>query len=365
MEIPYVDLARQHVPLLRSLLANVERVLRHGQFINGPEVRVFEQALAEFLQVEYVVGVASGTAALTLALRAAGIGPGDEVITVSHSYVATASSIRLVGATPTFIDIDARTGLLDPTLLSEARTQRTKAVIPVHLGGSACNIKPIHEFCEAHGLDLIEDCAQSIGAKFAGRSVGTFGTGCFSLHPLKVLSACGDAGFITTQDARKAELLRKMRNLGLEDRDHVALLSENARLDTLQAAILIAKLPLLPSWIAARRAHADAYSMALAQAFELTAIPEGSDSVYSTYVIRTEARDALVEHLRAAGIDARVHYPVPIHRQPLFHASATPPLPQTERLVDRIVSLPVTPELDARGRDRVIEALLQWKRPDA
>ena len=363
--VPYVDLVKQNSELRPPILEAIDRVLCHGQFINGPEVRELEQKLAQRLGVNEVVGVASGTSALTLAMRVLGIGPGDEVITVAHSYVATATSIVLVGATPVFIDIEPATGLIDPELLAGAISPRTKAVISVHLGGVPCYMKPIQDFCVEHGLHLIEDCAQAIGATHDGKSVGAFGTGCFSLHPLKTFSACGDAGFITTDDSERAELLRRLRSLGHRDRDHVDVASENARLDTLQAAILLVKLPHLDDWIIARRRHAAAYETALRPFFELTAITEGSEPAYSTFVIRHEHRDDLIAHLTPRGFDAKVHYPVPIHQQRAFDRMIRPRLPRTEALVRRVASLPVTPELDPSDRDMLIDVLIDWSRSHA
>jgi dTDP-4-amino-4,6-dideoxygalactose transaminase len=363
--VPYVDLVKQNSALRPRMLDAIDRVLCHGQFINGPEVSELEQELARRLGVRDVVGVASGTSALTLTMRALGIGPGDEVVTVAHSYVATATSIALVGATPVFIDIDPATGLMDPELLAGAISSRTKAVIPVHLGGIPCLMEPIQELSRAHGLHLIEDCAQAIGATHQGQCVGSFGTGCFSLHPLKTLSACGDAGFITTCDQERAALLRQLRSLGHRDRDHVDVASENARLDTLQAAILLAKLPHLDDWIAARRHHAAAYETALRPFFELTEATEASEPAFSTFVIRHEDRDELIAHLASQGFDAKVHYPLPIHQQRAFDGMPSPRLPHTEALARRIVSLPVSPELEPSDRDALIDILIEWSRSRA
>jgi len=358
--VPYVDLVKQNAALRPQILEAVDRVLCHGHFINGPEVQELEHELASKLGVGHVVGVGSGTAALTLAMRAFGIGPGDEVITVAHSYVATATSIMLVGAIPVFVDIDPSTGLMDPALLDAKRTPRTKAVIPVHLGGVACEMASIERFCTEHGLHLIEDCAQAIGATYGGRSVGSFGVGCFSLHPLKTLSACGDGGFITTSDENLAELLRKLRTLGHRDRDRVDFASENARLDTLQAAILRVKLPHLEDWMAARRAHGTAYTDALRPFFELTAITDSCEPAFSAFVIRHDERDALMAHLAVRGFDTKVHYPIPIHQQKALASIEPVSLPHTELLVRRIVSLPVSPELGASERDALIDVLIAW-----
>ncbi len=362
---PYVDLVKQNASLRPQILDAVDRVLRHGQFINGPEVEDFEREITRQLGVEHVVGVGSGTAALTLAMRALGIGPGDEVITVAHSYVATATSVMLVGATPVFVDVDPDTALMDPRLLPGKLTARTKAVMPVHLGGIACDMDAISRFCREHDLHVIEDCAQAIGATYGGRSVGSFGTGCFSLHPLKTLGACGDGGFITTADAGFAELLRKLRSLGHRDRDHVDAASENARLDAIQAAILKVKLPHLSEWTATRRRHGAAYQQALGAHFELTAVTKACEPAFSAFVIRHDARDELIAHLAERGFDAKVHYPVPIHKQQALQALDAVSLPHTESLVRRIASLPVSPELDPSDRDTLIEILLAWKKSRA
>jgi dTDP-4-amino-4,6-dideoxygalactose transaminase len=363
--VPYVDLIKQNASLRPEILGAIDRVLSHGCFINGPEVEQFETALASRLGVKHVIGVGSGNAALTLTMRALGIGHGDEVITVAHSYVATATSILLVGARPVFVDVDPKTALMDASLLPTKLSSRTKAVMPVHLGGVACDMDSIARFCEAHGLDLIEDCAQAIGATYRGSSVGSFGTGCFSLHPLKALAACGDGGFITTDDDDRAALLRKLRTLGHRDRDHVDVASENARLDTLQAAILLVKLSRLDDWIGVRREHGSAYTNALRPYFELTAVTEGCEPAYSTFVIRVDNRDALIAHLADRGFEAKVHYPVPIHRQQALVGVETGPLPHTERLVRRVVSLPVSPEINSSQRDALIQSLVEWSKAHA
>lgn len=358
--IPYVDLAAQHAPLRERILEAVSRVLAHGQFILGPEVAELEARLAERLGARHVVGVASGTDALLLALKVRGIGPGDEVVTVSHSFVATASAICLAGARPVLVDVDERSMQIDPGELEAALTESTRAVIPVHLNGSPCDLGRVADFCRRHNLALIEDCAQALGVRAAGEAVGTRDLGCFSLHPLKVLSACGDAGFVTTRSADDAARLRRLRNIGLADRDHCAEVAGNHRLDTLQAAILLVKLEHLDAATAARRRHAAAYREAFAGRLALP--PEEGDgdfAIYSAFVVRHPRRDRLVELLRGRGVDAKVHYPLAIHQQEAFSGLAHRPLPVTEKVVDEIFSLPVSAELDDAGRARVIAAVHQ------
>lgn len=356
MKVPYVDLPKQNGALKAELLEAVARVIDHGGYILGAEVADFEAALARRLGVDDVCGVSNGTDALLLALRAAGVQCGDEVITVSHSFVATASAIRMVGATPVFVDVDDRTMLMDPKLLEPALTERTKAVMPVHLNGHPADITAIGAFCEQHGLALVEDCAQAIGATHDGVSVGSVGIGAWSMHPLKVLSALGDAGFVTNGP----QVLREWRNLGLVGRGVAGHISGNTRLDAIHAAMLSVKLKRLDSYIDARRAHAAAYRDALADVVVLP--PEekpGERCVYSAFVVRHPRRDELMEALHARGIDAKSHYPTAIHQMAPFKETPPPHLPVTERVVSEIISLPVTPELTAEGRELVIQAVLE------
>lgn len=357
MTIPYVDLAAQHRPIHQELLEAVGRVLQHGQFILGPEVRELEARLGELLGAPHVVGVSNGTDAIILALEAAGVRPGDEVITVSHSFVATASSIAMLGARPVFVDILEDTMQMDPAAARAAITPRTRAILPVHLNGTPCDMAAIVELCQQHGLALVEDVAQAIGARYRGKAVGTFGVGAFSLHPLKILSACGDAGFVTPRNAEEDARLRRARNLGLVDRDHCAETAGNRRLDTVHAAMLLVKLGHLHEYLAARAAHAAAYRSALAGCVTLPAIPDGAEPVYSCFAVRHPERDRIVEALRVRGIEAKIHYPIAIHQQAAFAEHASRSLPVTERVVSQIFSLPITPELSASQRDEVIAAV--------
>lgn len=359
MRVPYVDLPAQHAPLEEELLEAVRGVLRHGGFILGPEVAELEERLAERLGVPFVVGVASGTDALTLAMRVRCVGPGDEVLLPSHSFLASAHAVRLVGAEPVFVDIEPERMLLDPERLEEVLTPRTRAVMPVHLGGHPCDMDAIGAFARDHGLDVFEDCAQAIGTRWRGRSVGDFGMGCFSLHPLKTLSAPGDAGFITAHDEDEVERLKLTRNFGLLDRDHTAFVSDHSRLDTVHAAMLLVKLRHLDRWLEARRAHAAAYTAALGDAYRLIPVPDEAEPSWSTYVVRHPERDRVLGTLRERGFDVKVHYPVPIHLQEPYADSGPWDLPETERGVAEMMSLPVTPELSPGDRDALVDALLE------
>lgn len=358
MRVPYVDLPAQHAPLEEELLAAVRGVLRHGGFILGPEVAELEERLAAWLGVPRVVTVANGTDALTLAMRVRCVGHGDEVLVPSHSFLASAHAVRLVGAEPVFVDIEPARMLMDPARLEEALTPRTRAVMPVHLGGHPCDMDAVCAFCREHGLELIEDCAQAVGTRWRGRSVGDFGLGCFSLHPLKTLSAPGDAGFLTVHDDEEVERLRLTRNFGLLDRDHTAFVSGHSRLDTVHAAMLLVKLRRLDGWIDARRAHAAAYTEALAGAYRLIEVPDVAEPTWSTYVVRHPERDRILEAVRRQGFDVKVHYPVPIHRQAPYADGGPWDLPETERGVREMMSLPVTPELSHEDRDALIAALM-------
>lgn len=364
--VPYVDLAAQHRPQHKELLDAVDRVLSHGQFILGPEVEQFEAAVAALCGVREAVSVNSGTDALVLALRVLGIGLGDEVITAPNSFVASASAIALVGATPVFVDVGDDYNL-DPTLLQPALTLRTKAILPVHLTGCPADMAPILDFAGAHGLFVVEDGAQAIGARYKGRPVGSLGDiGCLSLHPLKTLNACGDGGVITLDDPGRAARLREFRNLGMVRRGQYVTWSGNSRLDTVQAAMLLVKLRHVVHWTARRRENAAFYRRALADIpqVRLPVEPPDREAVYHTFVIQAEDRDALRDHLSACGVGTAIHYPVPIHLQPCAEGLGHRPgdFPRTERLADRILSLPIYPELRRTQLDHVAACIRRFYR---
>jgi dTDP-4-amino-4,6-dideoxygalactose transaminase len=363
-DIPYVDLRALQAPLKEAMLAAVERVLTHGKFILGPEVAEFEERFAELCGTRFAVGVASGTDALVLALRALDIGPGDEVITAPNSFVATASAIALAGARPVFADVGEEMNI-DPDAISAAVTSRTRAILPVHLTGRPAAMDRILDVAGRHGLAVVEDCAQAVLAERDGRRVGSFGAiGCFSLHPLKTLSAAGDGGVLTTDDESLARRLRLLRNIGLETRDDAVVWSANSRLDTIQAAMMLAKLPFVDGWTEARRSNAAAYRAGFGAAAGLVVPEERTNErhVYHTFVVQAEERDEFRAYLGRRGIGTAVHYPVPIHLQTIGRAlgHGRGDFPVAERQATRILSLPVRHGLTAQERDRVVAGVLDF-----
>jgi len=366
MQIPYVNLAAQHRAIKNDILTAVGKVLDHGQFILGEELGQFEQRFAELCGVRYAVGVNSGTDALILALRALGIGPGDEVITVPNSFVASASCIALVGARPVFVDVHDDYNM-DPALLERAITPKTKAILPVHLTGRPADMGQICEIARTHGLHVVEDCAQAVLAEYRGRRVGSLGTmGCFSLHPLKTLNACGDGGVVTTNDERLNQGLRIFRNIGLSNRDECVAWSHNSRLDTLQAAILLVKMDYLEAWTEKRRANARFYQEALAGVGGVR-VPMDKPyerAVYHTFVIQADRRDALRAFLASNGIGTAIHYPIAIHLQQAAaeFSYERGSFPVAETQVSRILSLPVYPELETGQLEYVASCIQAFYR---
>ncbi len=365
--VPYVDLGLSASDeLMRELLSAVEDVLTSGQFILGETVEAFEAEFASLCDVKHAIGVANGTDAITLTLRALGIGKGDEVITVANSFIASASAIVLAGARPAFVDVGEDMNL-DPALLEAAITERTKAILLVHLTGRPSDMNPILEIAERHGLLVIEDAAQAVGARYHDLPVGSFGiAGCFSLHPLKNLAAAGDGGVITTNDDDLAARLRQARNHGLADRNRCEFWSVNSRLDSLQAAMLRVKLKYLDAWTTARRANAAYYREHLADVVKVPDEQPHEFSVYHTFIIQAENRDALQAYLSERGIGSAIHYPIPIHMQPAASDLGFGPgsLQMTEQLADRILSLPVHPDLSSNQLATVVRAVRNFYHAD-
>ena len=359
MNVPYVNIAGQHASIKEELMSAIGNVLDHGRFILGGEVAEFEERFAQLCNTKFAVGVNSGTDALIMALEVLGIGPGDEVISPPNSFVSSASCAALLGAKPVFVDVDDSYNI-DPNLIEQAITPRTKAIVPVHLTGRPAEMGPIMEIAQRHGLHVVEDCAQAVAAEYRGQPVGSFGTvNCFSLHPLKTLNACGDGGVLTTNDPELYEQLKTRRNLGLQTRDDCAVWGHNSRLDTLQAAILLVKLRYLDEWTERRRTNAQVYQDLLAGLEQVVAPsdPANDRAVYHTFVVQAERRDDLKDYLKDRGVGTNIHYPVPIHMTRAAADLGYEPgqFPVTERQSERILSLPVYPELETDQLEFVVE----------
>jgi dTDP-4-amino-4,6-dideoxygalactose transaminase len=361
VRIPQFDLTRQYAVLEPEVEAALRRVLRSGRFILGPEGRAFEEACQATLGVAHAVGVASGSDALRLVLRALGVGPDAEVVTAAFSFVASATAVLEVGARPVFADVDPATLTLDPDHADAAVTPRTRAILAVHLYGLPAPMGPLRAVAERHGVPLVEDAAQAFGAALGGRPAGGLGAAAaFSFYPTKNLGACGDAGLVTTDDADLAARVRLLRNHGDAGKyEHVAL-GWTSRLDELQAALLRAKLRHLPEWNAARRRIAVRYGAGLAGCpVALPTEPPGAHHVFHQYTIRTPRRDALARHLAEAGIGTACHYPLPIPAQPLFRALGHDgaAYPAAAAAAREVLSLPCFPELTDEEVDTVVAAV--------
>ena len=364
MTVPFNDLVAQDAPLRAEILAALRRVVERGRYVLGEEVRGFEAEFAAAIGVPHAVGVGNGTDALRLALEALGVRSGDEVITVSHTATFTALAITMLRARPVFCDIEPAGMMLDPARLEAAITPRTRAIVPVHLYGQAADMDPIRAVAGRRGLVVVEDCAQAHGALYRGRPVGTLGdAAAFSFYPTKNLGALGDGGAVTTASAEVAETVRELRNGGQSDRYRHARAGVNSRLDEIQAAVLRVKLARLGAANDTRRDQAARYDAGLREAGppgltrprELT----GRRHVYHLYVVRHPRRDALADHLAAAGIATLVHYPVPVHLQPAYATLGVGEgaLPETERAAREVLSLPLHPGLPPEAQQRVIEAV--------
>jgi dTDP-4-amino-4,6-dideoxygalactose transaminase len=339
--------------------AAIRRVIERGWFVLGPELEAFEHEFSEACRAPHTVGTGTGTDAIAIALRALGIGPGDEVITTPLSAAYTALAVMMTGARPVFADIDPVRLTLDPAAAASAVTPRTAALLPVHLYGQAADMPALVEVASRHGLAIVEDCCQAHLATCLGRPVGGFGAAAaYSFYPTKNLGALGDAGALTSPDAALAARARRLRNGGQISRYHHAEFGVNSRLDEMQAAVLRARLPLLPGWTSARRSIASTYRRALAGVATVTVPPEcDAGHVYHLFPVLTNDRDALAAHLLAGGVETLVHYPVPITRQPALASQHPRSCPIADGVCDRALSLPLHPALAAGEVDRVVAAL--------
>ncbi|HEX7050672.1 MAG TPA: DegT/DnrJ/EryC1/StrS family aminotransferase [Longimicrobiales bacterium] len=369
MPVPLLDLKRQFAAISSEIRARIDEVIDAQAFILGRPVEELEAAVAAFLGVDHAVGVASGTDALLLPLKALELQPGDEVITSPFTFFATAGAIHNAGGRPVFVDIEPESFNLDPDRVEQAVTPRTRAIVPVHLFGQMAEMAPLREIADRHGLPLIEDAAQAIGARqrvgdewYATGRLGTCAA--FSFFPSKNLGAFGDGGMIVTDDAALAARLRRLRVHGGLKMYHHEEVGTNSRLDALQAAVLLAKLPHLPAWSEARRRNAAAYNDRLADlerrgCIERPRVREHNESIFNQYTLRARNRDGLRDHLRASGIGNAVYYPVPLHLQPCFAylGYAEGAFPESERAAREVVSIPVFPELTADEREEVAAAI--------
>jgi dTDP-4-amino-4,6-dideoxygalactose transaminase len=361
--IPLVDLKAQYYTIKDEIDAAMARIVANTSFVGGQELKQFEDAFADYQGVQHAVGVASGTAALVLALHALDVGPGDEVITSAHTFFATVEAIELVGATPILVDIDPVTFNIDPALIEAKITPATRALLPVHLYGRIAPMDAIMAIAARHHLLVIEDAAQAHGATYAGQRAGAWGhAACFSFYPGKNLGAYGDGGAVLTNDEAVAVRVKRLRDHGSPAKYHHAEVGYCERLDAMQAAILAVKLPHLDGWNAARRRHAAYYTDALQVVPGLTvpALPRNGDHVFHIYAVRVDGdRDRVKQALNDAGIGAGIHYPIPVHLQPALahHGWQQGDFPHTEAAAASIISLPLFAELTSDQMDQVATAL--------
>jgi len=344
--IPFIDLKREYAEIGEELTQAVQRVLKSGWFILGEEVKKFEEEFSKYIGVKYGVGVNSGSDALFLALKALGIGKGDEVITVSHTFISTVDAIVRNGAEPVFVDIEPDTYCIDATKIEEAITNKTKAILPVHLYGHPADMDQIMEIAKKYNLFVIEDACQAHGAEYKGKKVGSIGDlSCFSFYPVKNLGACGDGGMIVTNNEEIAEKLKMLRNYGQSEKYYHDFIGINSRLDEIQAAILRVKLKHLAEWNERRRKVAKLYNELLGDSEIVTPIEkEYAKHVYHLYVTRCKDRDKLQQYLSEREVQTMIHYPIPVHKQKAhLELELDNQLPITEKICNEILSLPMHP----------------------
>jgi dTDP-4-amino-4,6-dideoxygalactose transaminase len=361
--VPFVDLKAQYHSIRDEVRAEVDNVFDSTQFILGYAVEKFERVFADYLGVKHAIGVGSGLDALRIALEAAGVGAGDEVIIPANTFIATALAVSATGAKPVLVDCTEDTYQIDPALIERAITPRTKVIMPVHLYGQSADLSAIIDIARSNKLEVIEDAAQAHGTRFQGQSCGSFGlAGCFSFYPGKNLGAYGDGGAVVTNSDEFAKKVNSLRNYGQKQKYVHVEKGTNSRLDTVQAAILNTKLKYLDDWNAARGAHAALYSDSLANHdFIVPALDPRSTHIFHLYVVRTKHRDDLQKHLASHGIQTGIHYPIPIHLQEAYAdlGFKRGAFPVTEALADEILSLPMYPELSPEQIELVLETTLR------
>lgn len=358
--IEFIDLKAQQSRIKAEIDAGIQRVLAHGQYILGPEVAELEEKLAAYVGVKYCITCANGTDALQIVQMAFGIGPGDEVITPGFTYIATAETVAVLGATPVYVDVNPKTYNLDIEKLEAAITPRTKAIIPVSLYGQCADFDAINVIAAKYNLPVIEDAAQSFGATYKGRKSCNLSTvACTSFFPSKPLGCYGDGGAIFTNDDELAKVIRQIARHGQDRRYHHVRVGVNSRLDTLQAAILLPKLEILDSEMQARQRVADTYTKLFNEAGVLTTpfIEAHNSSAWAQYTIQVESRDQVQAKLKAEGVPTAVHYPIPLNKQPAV-ANADVSLPVGDTIAERVMSLPMHPYLTVEAQEKIVAALL-------
>ncbi|MEH2110209.1 DegT/DnrJ/EryC1/StrS family aminotransferase [Nostoc sp.] len=360
--IPFVDLKTQYLSIKDEIDTAVLKVLESTQFVLGNEVKAFEKEFADYCNADYGIAVNTGTSALHLALLAAGIGAGDEVITVPFTFVATTAAICYTGATPVFVDIDPVSYTIDVTQIEKAITERTKAILPVHLYGQPADMEPILDIARRHGLVVIEDAAQAHGAEYKGQRVGSIGDiGCFSFYPGKNLGAYGEGGMAVTNNSEYAQTMVMLRDWGQERRYHHVLKGYNYRMDGIQGAILRVKLRYIEAWTEARRTHAAKYDQLLANSgVSIPAVMPYSRHVYHVYAVRSPGRDALQQSLQEQEIQTGIHYPIPVHLQPAYAdlGYKSGDFPHSEAASREVLSLPMYAELGTESQTQVAKAVI-------
>jgi dTDP-4-amino-4,6-dideoxygalactose transaminase len=367
MRVPMLDLSEQYHELKQEILTNLDKVMSSSRFILGDNVKKLENDVADYSDVQYGVGVANGSDALHIALQACGVQTGDEVITTPFTFFATAGAIARAGATPVFVDIDPVTFNIDPSKIEDAITEKTKAIIPVHLYGQIADMDPIIEIAKKHNLYIVEDSAQSIGATYKGRKTGSLGDiCCFSFFPTKNLGAYGDAGMVVTNNEDFAEKMRVIRVHGSKPKYYHHVLGYNSRLDELQAAVLNVKFPHLNNWIEKRRNHAQLYTELLNKGLGdqiVTPVEkDGNFHVFHQYTIRVSEREKLQAFLKEQGIETMVYYPLPLHVQPVFKELGYKEgdFPISEKAAKEVISLPMFPELKNEQIEYVVENIVKF-----
>ncbi len=365
MKIQMVDLKRQYQALKKEIDEAVLRVLESTQFINGPDVKMLAEEMQDYLGVKHAIPCASGTDALQLALMAINLAPGDEVITTPFTFVATAEAIALLGARPVYVDIEEKTYNLDPAKIEAAITDRTRAIIPVHLYGQPADMDAIMAIARKHHLTVVEDAAQAVGARYKGKMVCTFGDmGCISFFPSKNLGAYGDAGMVVTDNDELAEKIRMIANHGSRVRYRHEALGINSRLDSIQAAILRVKLHYLDEWNEKRRAIAAYYTKGFKETGAVTPyVADYAEHIYHQYTLQVEDRDELQKRLTEKGIPSAIHYPIPLHLQPAFRAVSgfsEGDFPIAEKVAGRVISLPMHPDLTRSEQNYIIDTIQQF-----